>query len=119
MVARWSPGAVNSVPLIPAKAGTQAYSVSAVGLAPACEQQAQYHKKHLGPRFRGDDRGPALPASAAGDALDLGLDGGLHDGRQIVVQPLLQHGAQEFADHVFQRPVALGHQDRGGKRAER
>ncbi len=43
-------------PLIPPEAGTQAFSVSAIWLVTACEREAQLAQKHLGPRFRGDER---------------------------------------------------------------
>src|SRR5436305_11184824 len=44
----------------------------------------------------------ALPA--AGDALDLGLDDALDQGRQIVIQPGLQHRPQHLLDQILESP---------------
>ena len=53
----------------------------------------------------------AHPA-AAGDAFDLGLDLGLDDVGEVIIQPLLQERTQKFPDHVFKRAEVLGHQER-------
>jgi hypothetical protein len=48
--------------------------------------------------------------AAAGDAVDFFLDLGLDDARQVLVQPLLEQRAQQFAHDVFEGAAVLGHQ---------
>ena len=62
--------------------------------------------------------GQALVAAPAADALDLGLHARLHDLGQVLVQPALQHGAQQLAHHVLQRAAVGGHGDGLGQLAE-
>ena len=49
--------------------------------------------------------------AAARDAFDFGLDLDLDDVGQVIVEPLLEQGSEEFADHVLEGPQVVRHQE--------
>jgi hypothetical protein len=93
--------------LIPAKAATQGRRTRWVRrtFQRATDNAAP---SPLSPRLRGEERIESAHPPA-GDALDFFFDLGLHDGRQVVVKPVLQQRTQQLADHIFQQLAGLWH----------